>query len=88
MRNGTICVQVLIFFTNPFQSHMDKMQAKKHQSKGDLALDLQGLHDLRAVPSFWASISPSVQVGETQGSGNIPIHQGMGRGIMHWRSAL
>lgn len=67
MRNGTICAQVLIFFTGHFQSHMDKMQPKKHQGKGELALDLQGLHDLRAVPSFWASISPSVQVGKTPG---------------------
>lgn len=40
MRNVTIYAPVLIFFTWPFQSHVDKMQPKKYQSKGDSVLDV------------------------------------------------
>jgi len=58
MRNVTIYAHVLVFCTWPFQSHVDKMQPKLYQSKRCLVLDLHGLHDVSAVVSLWASISP------------------------------
>ena len=78
MRNVTIYAHVLVFCTWPFQSHMDKMQPKLYQSKRCLVLDLHGLHDVSAVVSLWASISPQCRcvLGRIpQCSGSISIHQ-------------
>lgn len=38
MGKVTISAHVLIFFTWPFQSHADKVQPNKSQSKGDFGL--------------------------------------------------
>ena len=51
MRNVTIYAHVLIFFTGPSQSHVDKMQPERNQSEGRLGSDLCGLHDIREVLS-------------------------------------
>ena len=73
MRNVTIYAHVLIFFTGPSQSHVDKMQPEQNQSEGGLGSDLRGLHDIREV------LSPPhcgwVLGGIPQCDGSVFIHQ-------------